>query len=40
VQAKFSKWQTYRGGAERKEKQSELEEDCQSLEYMVGCGVA
>lgn len=35
VQAKFAKWQTSRG-VERKAKQAELEEDCQSLEYMVG----
>ena len=38
VQAKFGKWQTLpRSCAERKALRQELEEDCQSLEYMVRC---
>lgn len=37
VQAKFGKWQgMLRSSAEGKTLQRELEEDCQSLEYMVG----
>lgn len=37
VQTKFSSWQgMLRGGAQKQALQRELEDDCQSLEYMVG----
>lgn len=36
VQGKLAKWQAMpRSGMERKAVQQEIEEDCQSLEYMV-----
>ena len=36
MQAKYSKWQNLpRGHPEKKGLQAELEEECQSLEYMV-----
>lgn len=39
MQAKFGKWQNMpRMSAEKKALQQELEEDCQSLEYMVRSG--
>ncbi len=37
VQTKFGSWQgMLRGGAQKQALQRELEDDCQSLEYMVG----
>lgn len=37
VQTKFSSWQgMLRGGTQKQALQRELEDDCQSLEYMVG----